>query len=63
MESYVVIDFKENIALGKCQKATSRDFYDAPQRSIFCIASLSKKAKLNNETGLSFDEKGTIFSI
>ena len=53
----LVMDFKENIALGKCQKETSRDFYDAPQRSIFCIASLSKKAKLNNETGLPSDER------
>ena len=38
----MIMDFKENIALGKCQKETSRNFYDAPHRSIFCIASLSK---------------------
>ena len=58
----LVMDFKENIALGKCQKETSRDFYDAPQRSIFCIASLSNKAKLNNETGLPSDERETVTS-
>ena len=35
----LVMDFKDlNIALRKCQKETSRDFYDAPQKHfLYCI--------------------------
>ncbi len=41
-EAMLVMDFKENVALGKGQQETNRDFYDTPQRSIFCIAVMYK---------------------
>jgi len=34
----IVMDFKENVTLGKGQQETNRDFYNTPQRSILCIA-------------------------
>lgn len=41
-DAIIIMDFKENVALGKSQQETNRDFYDTPQRSIFCIAVLYK---------------------
>ena len=34
----IVMDFKENMKLGKAAVETSRNFYDTPQRSVFTIA-------------------------
>ena len=41
-QAILVMDFKENVALGKAQQESNRDFYDTPQRSIFCIAVMYK---------------------
>ena len=42
-EALVVMDFKENMKLGRGCVETSRAFYDTPQRSVFTIALYSKK--------------------
>lgn len=51
-EALIVMDFKENVSLGKAQKETSRNFYDTPHRSVFCIAVIHKSEE--NETRISY---------
>lgn len=42
-DAIIVMDFKENMKLGRCASETSRHFYDTPQRSVFTIAVYTRR--------------------
>merc|ERR1712000_215007 len=41
-DAVLVMDFKENMGLGKGQQESSRNFYNSPHRSVFTIAVYTK---------------------
>ena len=47
-DAIIVMDFKENMKLGKAQQETARNFYDTPNRSIFTIAVYKRIGKSND---------------
>lgn len=47
-EAIIVMDFKENMCLGRGNSESSRDFYDTPQRSVFTIAVYTREGASNN---------------
>ena len=51
-DAMMVMDFKENMHLGRGQQEASRDFYDTPHRSIFCIAIYTREpSRVNGKKG------------